>query len=91
MLRLLDDFRQRNFRVKVVGPCLHRLMIDEMAGLDVFQRFKRQTAAFFLLINPGSQSLLDDPAARSFETHRQLVDFFGNQHLVSICDLLNEI
>ena len=35
-------------------------MIDDMAGLDVIQRFKRQTAAFFFVINPGSQGLLDD-------------------------------
>jgi hypothetical protein len=36
-------------------------MVDDPADVHVVQRFERQAPAFFLLVDPGRQGLLDDP------------------------------
>jgi hypothetical protein len=38
--------------VQTIGPGLHGLMIDDMAGIDIFECFMSQTTAFFFLFDP---------------------------------------
>jgi hypothetical protein len=36
-------------------------MVDEVAGVNIGQRFEREAPALFLLADPGRQGLFDDP------------------------------
>jgi len=46
-------------------------------GIHIGQRLAGQAAAFFLLIEPGGQGLLDDPVLGALQTLGNLIDTFG--------------
>src|SRR5882757_1360281 len=50
-----DWHRQRLVGVEAIDPNLHGLLVDHAAGIDIVQRFERQTPEFFFLLDPGGQ------------------------------------
>lgn len=54
-------------------------MINKAASVDISQALKSQPLPLFLLVDPGGESLLDDPASRPLQTSRQLVHLVRKQ------------
>jgi hypothetical protein len=48
----IREFARRDVGAKAFRPCLHRLMVDHIAGINVGQGFASQTIAFFFLLDP---------------------------------------
>jgi hypothetical protein len=51
-------------------------MGDRDACIDLCKSFEGETPPFLLLIQPGSEGLLYDPAAGALKAGRHLVDLF---------------
>lgn len=52
-------------------------MVDHSPGIHIGQRLASQAAAFFLLIEPCGQGLLDDPVLGAFQPLGNFIDTLG--------------
>ena len=63
--------------IQAVRPALHGLLVDQIARVDIGQRFQREADFFFFPLYPVSERLLYDPAARPLQALCQLIDALG--------------
>src|SRR5271157_5799474 len=54
-------------------------MIDHPSGVDIGQRLQRQPVALLLLLDPGAERLLHDPAAGALQSLGKLVNLLGQR------------
>jgi hypothetical protein len=52
-------------------------MVNDLICVNFRQGFKGQSAIFFFLLDPGRQSLFDNPTTGTFQPGGYLVNFFN--------------
>jgi hypothetical protein len=64
---------------QAVRPGLNLRLINHGPGIDISEGLERHAMALVLKIDPGGKRLFDDPATRSIQSCRHLIDLVGER------------